>query len=285
MRSGPERVDRPGSKPSSRPRDFGLSGSGVTALRAASPRAADDGGVRQQAALAVTASAVSVVAVSVVIGLLHGVVPVLSLGVLYLFAVLPIAATFGLGYAIAVSVASMVAFNFFFLKPIHTLTLADSGNWLALATFVCTSLVVSELAGRIRRRATEAEQRARARASQARRRSAGSPSAGSPPQDGGSGRGAPSRSVADRDCGGDEASASEQARDASERASPAPRSTERGASARAVEQAPRRTPDLAAASPCRDGRSQPHDGGQGAQLRSTPSRRRANRRSVAQNAR
>jgi two-component system, OmpR family, sensor histidine kinase KdpD len=127
----------------------------------ASLRAGRDMGVRPQAPVAVAASAVSVVLVTVVIGLLHGVVPVLSLGVLYLFAVLPIAATFGLGYAIAVSVASMVAFNFFFLKPIHTLTLADSGNWLALATFVCTSIVVSDLAARIRRRATEAEQRAR----------------------------------------------------------------------------------------------------------------------------
>lgn len=114
-----------------------------------------------RAPLALTASAISVAAVTVMIGLLHGVVPVLSLGVLYLFAVLPIAATFGLGYAIAVSVASMLAFNFFFLEPIHTLTLADSGNWLALATFVCTSIVVSELAAGIRRRATEAEQRAR----------------------------------------------------------------------------------------------------------------------------
>lgn len=132
----------------------------MTALRTVWFRVAADGRPRQ-AALAVTASAVSVVAVSVVIDLLQGVVPVLSLGVLYLFAVLPIAATFGLGYAIAVSIASMVAFNFFFLKPIHTLTLADSGNWLALATFVCTSIVVSELAARIRRRATEAEQRAR----------------------------------------------------------------------------------------------------------------------------
>ena len=85
----------------------------------------------------------------------------LSLSVLYLLAVLPVAASFGLGYAIAVSLASMVAFNFFFLPPLHTLTLDDSGNWLALAVFVCTSVVVSELAARQRRRAREAEQRER----------------------------------------------------------------------------------------------------------------------------
>ena len=96
-----------------------------------------------------------------VIALLQPRVPVLSLSVLYLLAVLPVAASFGLGYAIAVSLASMVAFNFFFLPPLHTLTLDDSGNWLALAVFVCTSVVVSELAARQRRRAREAEQRER----------------------------------------------------------------------------------------------------------------------------
>jgi len=83
-------------------------------------------------------------------------VPVLSLAVLYIFAVLPVAAFWGLAYAIALSVASMLAFNFFFLAPVHTLTLADSRNWFALAVFVVTAIVVSELAARTRRRAREA---------------------------------------------------------------------------------------------------------------------------------
>src|SRR4249919_1303884 len=102
------------------------------------------------------ASAVLVVAVTAVIALLRSHVPVLSLGVLYLFAVLPVAVIWGLPLAIAVSVASMLAFNFFFLPPTHTLTLEDSRNWLALGVFVVTSVVVSELAARSRRRATEA---------------------------------------------------------------------------------------------------------------------------------
>src|SRR6266702_3307714 len=59
--------------------------------------------------------------------------PVLSLGVLYLLAVVAVAVLFGLGYAIAVSVASMLAFNFFFLPPVHTFALLDSANSLALA--------------------------------------------------------------------------------------------------------------------------------------------------------
>ena len=87
--------------------------------------------------------------------------PVLSLGVLYLFAVLPIAVVYGLGLAIVVSVASMLAFNWFHLPPVHTFTLADSENWFALAVYLATAVVVSELAARARRRAAAAEQRER----------------------------------------------------------------------------------------------------------------------------
>ena len=40
----------------------------------------------------------------------------------------------------------MLAFNFFFLPPTHTLQLADSENWVALAVYLVTALAVSELA-------------------------------------------------------------------------------------------------------------------------------------------
>jgi two-component system sensor histidine kinase KdpD len=60
--------------------------------------------------------------------------------------VLPIAVLYGLWYALGVSIASMLAFNFFFLPPLHTLELTDSENWVALAVFVITAVVVSELA-------------------------------------------------------------------------------------------------------------------------------------------
>jgi two-component system sensor histidine kinase KdpD len=104
----------------------------------------------------VVASIVAVAAVTAVIAVLDDWVPVLSLGVLYLFAVLPIAAVWGLPYSVAVSVGSMLAFNWFFLRPVHSLNLADSKNWLALLVFLVTSVVVSELATLSRRRAREA---------------------------------------------------------------------------------------------------------------------------------
>jgi two-component system sensor histidine kinase KdpD len=104
----------------------------------------------------VIASVVAVALVTAVIGVLEDWVPILSLGVLYLFAVLPIAAVWGLPYSVAVSVGSMLAFNYFFLAPLHTFQLADSKNWLALLVFLVTSVVVSELATLSRRRAREA---------------------------------------------------------------------------------------------------------------------------------
>jgi two-component system, OmpR family, sensor histidine kinase KdpD len=112
-------------------------------------------------AVGVLLSVAAVAVVTAVIQLIKPYVPVLSLGVLYVFAVLPIAVVYGLGFALAVSVASMLAFNWFHLPPVHTFTLADSENWFALAVYFATAVVVSELAARARRRAAAAEQRER----------------------------------------------------------------------------------------------------------------------------
>jgi two-component system, OmpR family, sensor histidine kinase KdpD len=116
------------------------------------------GAARHVAALLASAGAVALVTGGIFA--LDSVAPVLSLGVLYVFAVLPVAVLFGLGYALLVSVASMLAFNWFFLPPTHTFELSDGENWIALAVYLVTGLVVSALAARSRARATEAERRA-----------------------------------------------------------------------------------------------------------------------------
>ena len=109
----------------------------------------------------VVASIAAVALVTGAIYLCKPFVPVLSLGVLYLFAVLPIAVVWGRAYAIPVSIASVGAFNFLFLPPLYTFTLADGENWFALAVYLVTALLVSDLAARARRRTEEAEQRGR----------------------------------------------------------------------------------------------------------------------------
>lgn len=109
----------------------------------------------------IAASIGAVAVVTAAIYLLRDVAPVLSLGVLYLFAVLPVAVLWGLAYALPVALGSMAAFNWLFLPPVHSFHLADGENWLALPVYLVTAVVVSELAARARRRAAEAEQRER----------------------------------------------------------------------------------------------------------------------------
>ena len=106
-------------------------------------------------------SAAAVVLVTAAIFLLRESVPVLSLGSLYVLAVLPVAILWGRFWAVLVAIASMLAFNFFFLEPVHTFRLSDRSNWLALAVYLATAIAVSELSARARQRAAEAEQRER----------------------------------------------------------------------------------------------------------------------------
>lgn len=106
-------------------------------------------------------SIAAVTAATLLVWALDSFAPTLSLGVIYIFAVLPVAIFGGLRYALPVAVASMLAFNFFFLPPTHTLTLSHSANWFALAVYSVTAVVVSELAARNRRRAEIAERRER----------------------------------------------------------------------------------------------------------------------------
>jgi len=116
---------------------------------------------RMELVVGLLASAGAVVFVTAAIAELKPYVPVLSLGVLYVFAVLPVAVIWGIGPASLVSVSSMLAFNWFFLPPTHTFQLSDGANWLALAVYLVTAIVVSVLAARSRRRAELAELRER----------------------------------------------------------------------------------------------------------------------------
>jgi len=102
---------------------------------------------------------VSVAAVAVVSGLvvlLEPYVPVLSLLVLYILVVLPVAVVWGTGLAAVASVLSTAAFAYLFLTPIHSLRVGESQNAVALGVFLVTAVVVGELASRSRREALEA---------------------------------------------------------------------------------------------------------------------------------
>ena len=82
-----------------------------------------------------------------------------TVALMFLVMVLLTSAYWGLRYALVMAVIATACFNFFFLPPIGTFTIADPQNWMALFAFLVTALVASNLAERARREAEGAKQR------------------------------------------------------------------------------------------------------------------------------
>jgi len=80
-----------------------------------------------------------------------------TIGFAFLLAVLFTAIFRGSKPALLASVLGVLSFNFFFLPPFHTFTIADPQNWVALTAFFVTALAVGQLSARAKQRAVEAE--------------------------------------------------------------------------------------------------------------------------------
>jgi signal transduction histidine kinase len=91
-----------------------------------------------------------------VIALLEPQVPALSVRVLYLLAVLPVAIVFGTALAAVTAVLSIVVYSYLFLPPVHSFRVTDRRELAAMVVFVVTAVVVGELAARSRREAQQA---------------------------------------------------------------------------------------------------------------------------------
>ncbi|MBC7926940.1 MAG: DUF4118 domain-containing protein, partial [Bryobacteraceae bacterium] len=74
----------------------------------------------------------------------------------YLLLVLVVASAWGLLAAISSSLVAAICLNFFFFPPVGTLTITDPQNWIALAAFLSTAVLASELSDRARKQAAEA---------------------------------------------------------------------------------------------------------------------------------
>src|SRR6266404_4154983 len=79
----------------------------------------------------------------------------------FLLAILAVSAVWGMTVSFLMSLAAILSFNFFFLPPVGTLTVADPQNWVALLAFLVTSTVGSRLSSRIRQEADIANRRRR----------------------------------------------------------------------------------------------------------------------------
>ena len=79
----------------------------------------------------------------------------------FLVAVLIVAAAWGFRFSAFTAVIATACFNFFFLPPVGTWTIADPQNWVALGVFLITGIVASHLSDKARRQAEAAENRRR----------------------------------------------------------------------------------------------------------------------------
>ena len=79
---------------------------------------------------------------------------------IFMMGVIGAACLSGLGPSILAAVASMLCYNFFFIPPIYSFTIADPVNAAALFFFLFTALIVSNLTSRVRRQADLARNRA-----------------------------------------------------------------------------------------------------------------------------
>src|ERR1035438_6195022 len=103
----------------------------------------------------------SLAGVAVVTYTAHNLIPVnaTTVGFAYLVLVLLIASTWGFVESALASVAATLTFNFFFLPPVGTLTIADPQNWVALFSFLATSLIASRLSDQAKHQAMDALER------------------------------------------------------------------------------------------------------------------------------
>jgi two-component system sensor histidine kinase KdpD len=79
----------------------------------------------------------------------------------FLLMVLWLAAYWGFRFSVFLAVLATLAFNYYFLPPIGTFTVADPQNWVALFAFLVTAGIASQLADRARRQTADANQRRR----------------------------------------------------------------------------------------------------------------------------
>ncbi|HET8569966.1 MAG TPA: DUF4118 domain-containing protein [Candidatus Limnocylindria bacterium] len=86
---------------------------------------------------------------------------VANISMSYLVAVLVTAVLFGRGPAIAASIAAFIAFDWFFVEPLHQLTVEDPDEYVALILFLLVAVVTGTLASSLRERARDATARSR----------------------------------------------------------------------------------------------------------------------------
>ena len=95
--------------------------------------------------------------VTALLGPFHEQINATTVALAFLLVVLFVALFWGSRPALLASVVAAVCFNYFFLPPLYTFTIAHPQNWVALIVFFTTAIAVGQLSARAKQRAKEAE--------------------------------------------------------------------------------------------------------------------------------
>jgi two-component system sensor histidine kinase KdpD len=79
----------------------------------------------------------------------------------FLIFILIVSALWGLRYALFTAFVATAAFNYYFLPPIGTFSIAGTQNWIALFAFLTSAAIASQLSDRARKQTEEAINRRR----------------------------------------------------------------------------------------------------------------------------
>jgi two-component system, OmpR family, sensor histidine kinase KdpD len=79
----------------------------------------------------------------------------------FLLAILAVSTVWGIAVSVFMSIVAMLAFNYYFLPPVGTLTIADPQNWVALFAFLVVSVLASHLSNRARKQSQDVSARRR----------------------------------------------------------------------------------------------------------------------------
>jgi two-component system sensor histidine kinase KdpD len=102
------------------------------------------------------------VAGALVVGqLIHPWLGIENVDLVLLTAIVAVAVRFGLWPSLLASVAASLGYNFFFMDPLYTFTIADPTNVAAFVFFILMAVLISNVAARVRMQAVAAVGRAR----------------------------------------------------------------------------------------------------------------------------
>jgi two-component system, OmpR family, sensor histidine kinase KdpD len=111
--------------------------------------------------MGIVLAVVLLTALTLILSALHGNLSLADDLLIYLLAVVAVAVVGGFGPAVVAAAAASLCLNWFFTPPLHTLTIEEPKNLLALLLFILVALSVSSVVHVAARRATIAADRAR----------------------------------------------------------------------------------------------------------------------------